>query len=115
MAYIPVFGILSLTFFIIRKIYNASKAGPKEYFIKADLQTGEPLIKKLGLTAGEQLLLVNVENSFEVKVQARGATAMYEDIGTIEDRELYERVLKGTVKGKIFFIYNGVVTVELNY
>ena len=118
MAYIPVFGILSITFFVIRKIYNASNGGgntPKQYFIKADLQTGVPLIKKLALSPGEPVSLVNGSEGFEVHVEARGTGSYYELIGKVDDRELYARVRKNSVRGKIFNIDGDLVTIEFTY
>jgi len=115
MAYFPVFGALSLTFYIVRRIIRHYDTGPTQYFIKSNLETGEALIKKLGLTAGEQVSLTNGSTGFEVHVEARGTGSTYELIGKIEDNELFINVHQKMARGKIYAIDGDVVTVEFNY
>ena len=106
---------LIVVFFVIRQVYKSSSKGPKEFSMSSNLLVDSNLVEKLQLRPGELLSLVNRPDTFEVLVSAKGISDRYEQIGVIEDRELSEKVKRGTARGVVEYINGNDVKVTLTY
>ena len=103
-------------FFVIRTIYkNNNSSKTKEIAIRSTLTVEEGISNSLQLRPGELVSLLCKPGTFEVLVKAKGSSQMYESIGIIEDRELYDRVNNNTVRGTIYYIEGNQVTIDLTY
>lgn len=87
----------------------------KEYTVTSELDVDPQLFATMDLRPGDEVFLENTPASLRVLVKVKDSKGELQTLGTINNKELANKLSEGKAQAQILYAVNYTVKLELSY
>lgn len=107
---------ITIAFVLVSLLMKFSKIFvKKEYTVTSEMEVEPHILAELALRPGDDVVLENTPASVRVVVKVKDNKGELQMLGTINNKELSNKVSEDKAKAQILYALNNTVKLELHY